>query len=79
MRFFELSDFQPVSTGVLEHGFQIFAGPIHKGGAGSAFEHLIIFHEETLSSGLKKGAFSSQIDSDLAWVLKYARTEERPI
>ena len=30
----------------------------------------------TSSSSTKKGAFSPQSDSDLAWVTKYARSEE---
>jgi hypothetical protein len=74
--FFELLDFQPVSLGVLEQDLQIFAGPKLNGGAVPAFEHLILFDEETLSLGLKKGAFSPQSDLDLAWVIKYARSEE---
>jgi hypothetical protein len=47
----------------------------NNGGAAPVFEHLILFDEETLSLGLKKGAFSPQSDSDLAWVIKYARSE----
>jgi hypothetical protein len=74
--FFELLDFQPVSLGVLEQDLQIFARPKLNGGAVSVFEHLILFDEETLSVGLKKGAFSPQSDLDLAWVTKYARSEE---
>jgi len=41
-----------------------------------AFEHLVLFNEENLGLGLKKGAFLPQNDLDLAWVLKYARGEE---
>jgi hypothetical protein len=74
--FFELLDFQPVSLGVLEQDLQIFARPKLNGGAVSAFEHLILFDEETLSLGLKKGVFSPQSDLDLAWVIKYARGQE---
>jgi len=74
--FFELLDFEPVSLGVLEQNLQIFAGPKLNGGAVPAFEHLILFDEETQSLGLKKGAFSPQSDLDLAWVIKYARSEE---
>jgi hypothetical protein len=74
--FFELLDFQPVSLGVLEQDLQIFARPKLNGGAVPAFEHLILFDEENLSLGLKKGAFSPQSDLDLAWVIKYARNEE---
>jgi hypothetical protein len=74
--FFELLDFQPVSLGVLEQDLQIFAGPKLNDGAVPAFEHLILFDEETLSLGLKKGAFSPQSDLDLAWVKKYVRSEE---
>ncbi|MGB6376324.1 MAG: hypothetical protein WBG24_06335, partial [Syntrophobacteria bacterium] len=74
--FFELMDFQPVSLGVLEPDLQIFAGPKLNADAVPAFEHLILFDEETLSLGLKKGAFSPQSDLDLAWVIKYARSEE---
>jgi len=75
--FFELLDFQPVSLGVLEQDLQIFARPKLNGGAVPTFEHLILFDEETLSLGLKKGAFSPQSDLDLAWVIKYARGGER--
>jgi hypothetical protein len=74
--FFELLDFEPVSLGVLEHDFQIFAGPKPNGSAVPAFERLILFDEEELSLGLKKGAFSPQSDLDLAWVRQYARGEE---
>lgn len=76
--FFELLDFQPVTLGVLEQDLQIFVGPKLNGGAVPAFEHLILFDEETLSLGLKKGAFSRQSDLDVAWVIKYARSEEPP-
>ena len=74
--FFELLDFQPVSLGVLEQDLQIFAGPKLNGGAVPAFEHLILFDEETLSLGLKKGAFSPENDLDLAWVMQYVRGEK---
>jgi len=74
--FFELLDFQPVHLGVLEQDLQIFAGPKLNGGAVPAFEHLILFDEETLSLGLKKGAFSPQRDLDLARAIKYARSKE---
>ena len=73
--FFELLDFQPVSLGVLEKDLQIFAGPKLNGGAVPAFEHLILFDEGNLSLGVKKGAFSPENDLDLAWVIKYARSE----
>ena len=74
--FFELLDFQPVSLGVLEQDLQIFARPELDGVAVPAFEDLILFDEKTLSLGLKKGAFSPQSDLALAWVIKYARSEE---
>jgi len=74
--FLELLDFEPLSLGVLEKDLQIFAGPKVNGGAVPAFEHVIFFDEETLSLGLKKGAFSPQSDLDLAWVIKYSRSEE---
>ena len=73
--FFELLDFQPVFLGGTEQNLKIFAGPKLNGGAVPVFEHLILFDEETLSWGLKKGAFSPQSDSDLAWVIKYSRGE----
>jgi len=74
--FFELLDFQPVSLGVLEQDLQIFAGLKLNGDAVPTFEHLILFDEENLSLGLKKGAFSPENDLDLAWIIKYARSEE---
>jgi len=40
------------------------------------FEHLVLFNEENQSLGLKKGAFSPQSDSDLGWVMQYARGEQ---
>jgi hypothetical protein len=75
--FLELLGFQPVSLGVLEQGFQSFARPKVNGGVVPAFEHLILFDEENLSLGLKKGTFSPQSDSDLGWVMQCARGEER--
>jgi hypothetical protein len=74
--FFELLDFEPVSLAVLEPHFQSFARPKVNGGIVPSFEHLVLFDEENLSLGLKKGAFSPQSDSDLAWVMRYARREE---
>jgi hypothetical protein len=75
--FFELLDFQPVSLGGQEQDLQIFARPKPNGGAVPTFENLILFDEQNLSLGLKKGAFSPQSDLDLAWVIKYARGGER--
>jgi hypothetical protein len=40
------------------------------------FEHLLLFNEENLSLGLKKGPFSLESDSDLAWVMQYVRGDE---
>jgi len=71
--FLELLGFQPLSLDVLDPGFQSFAGPKVNGGVVPAFEHLILFNEENLSLGLKKGTFSPQRDSDLGWVMQYAR------
>jgi hypothetical protein len=76
--FFTVLDFQAVSLGMLEQELQLFARPKPNGGAVPAFEHLVLFNEENLSLGLKKGAFSPQNDFDLAWVLKCARGEEHP-
>ena len=76
--FFTLLDFQAVSLGMLEQELQLFARPKANGGAVPAFEHLVLFNEENLSLGLKKGAFSPQNDFDLAWVLQCARGEEHP-
>jgi hypothetical protein len=76
--FFELLGFQPLSLAEIDQDLQIFVGPKLNGGAVSAFEHLIIFNEETLLLGLKKGFFSSQSDLNLAWVIKYARSEQPP-
>ena len=75
--FLELLGFQPLSLEVLEPGFQSFARPRLNGGVVPSFEHLVLFDEENLSLGLKKGAFSPQNDSDLAWVLQCARGEKR--
>jgi hypothetical protein len=75
--FFSLLDFQPMSLEVLERDLQVFARPKLNGGAVPTFEHLILFDEKTLSLGLKKGTFSPQNDLDLAWVMRYARGEER--
>ena len=75
--FFELLDFQPVSLGGQEQDLQIFARPKVNGGAVPTFEHLILFDEENVSLGLKKGDFSPESDLDLAWVMQYARGGER--
>jgi len=76
--FFGMLDFRPLSLEVLEPGFQSFARSKLNGGATPTFEHLILFNEENLSLGLKKGTFSPQNDSDLARVMQYARGEEPP-
>ena len=73
--FVNLLDFQALSLEVLEPHFQSFAGSKLNGGVVPAFEHLVLFNEESLSLGLKKGAFSPQSDSDLGWVMQYARGE----
>jgi hypothetical protein len=74
--FVDLLDFEPLLLDVLERELQVFAGPGHKNGPVPAFEHLILFDEETLSLGLKKGVFSPDNDLDLAWVMQYARGEK---
>jgi len=74
--FVDLLDFEPLLLDVLEGDLQVFARPGHKNGPVPAFEHLIIFDEETLSLGLKKGAFSPENDLDLAWVMQYVRGEK---
>jgi hypothetical protein len=74
--FFGLLDFEPVSLGVPELYLQIFGRPKVNGVAAPTFEHLILFDEETLSFGLKKGPFSKQCDLDIAWVMQYARGEK---
>ena len=53
-----LLDFEPLLLDVLERDFEVFARPKGGDGAASTFEHLILFDPETLSLGLKKGAFS---------------------
>jgi hypothetical protein len=74
--FVELLDFQPLSLEVLGPRFQSFARAKTSGGIVPSFEHLVLFNEENLSLDLKKGAFSPQSDSDLGWVMQYARGEE---
>jgi hypothetical protein len=73
--FVNLLDFQLLSIEVLESRFQSFARPKVNGGVVPAFEHLVLFDEENLSLGLKKGTFRPQNDSDLGWVMQYARGE----
>jgi hypothetical protein len=75
--FFELLDFQPVSLGILEHDLQVFARPKTNGGAKTTFENILFFNEEDFTLGLKKGTLSPQSDLDLAWVMQYARGEEK--
>ncbi len=74
--FFELLDFEPMSLGVPEQDLQAFARPKLNGGDVPSFEHLLLFNEKDLSLGLKKGAFSPESDSDLAWVMQYVRGRE---
>ena len=74
--FLELLHFQPLSLEVLEPGVQSFARPKLNGGDVPTFEHLVLLNEENLSLGLKKGTFSPQRDSDLEWVMQYARGEK---
>jgi len=74
--FFELLDFESLSLEVLEPRFQSFARPKPNGVAVPALEHFILFDEENLSLGLNKGTFQPQSDSDLGWVMEYARGEE---
>jgi len=76
--FFNLLDFLPVSLEVLEQNLQVFARPKLNSGAVPTFEHLILFDEENLHLGLKKGIFSPKRDLDLAWVMQYARGEKTP-
>jgi hypothetical protein len=74
--FIELLDFEPLHLDVLERSIQTYAGPKRDGGADPAFEHLILFDEQNLILGLKKGAFSPQRDLDLAWVIQYSQGEK---
>jgi hypothetical protein len=71
--FLEVLDFQPVSLEVLEQDLQIFARPKLNADDVPSFEHLLLFDEKTMSLGLKKGPFSPESDSDLAWVMQYVR------
>ena len=71
--FFELVCFQPVSLEALEQDIQIFARPKTNGTTSTTLEDPIFFDEENLLVGLKKGSFSPQSDSDLAWVIQYAQ------
>jgi hypothetical protein len=73
--FFELLVFQPLSLEVLGPRFQSFARRKVNGGVIPVFEYLVLLNEENLSLGLKKGTFSPQSDSDLGWVMQYARGE----
>lgn len=75
--FVELLDFEPLNLDVLKQDVQVYAGLGHEDGSGPAFEHLILFDQETLSLGLKKGAFSLENDLDLAWVMQYAGGEKK--
>lgn len=75
--FADLLDFEPLYLDVLERGLQVYAGPKHNGGAASVFEHLVLFDDEKLLIGLKKGVFSPQRDLDLAWVIRYSQGEEQ--
>jgi len=74
--FARLLDFQPMPLEVLEPRFQSFARPKANGGIVPAFEHLVLFNEESLSLGVKKGTFIPQSDTDLGWVMQYARGQE---
>jgi len=74
--FLGLQKFEPVSLGIPELDLQIFARQKVGGCAVPNFEHLILFDEENLSLGLKKGPFSTQSGLDLAWVMQYARGEK---
>lgn len=74
--FFELLDFKPLFFEVLEENLHTFGRQKDKGVEVPAFEHLILFDEENLSLGLRKGAFSPQSDSDLAFVVRYFRGED---
>jgi len=74
--FLKLLDFQPLSLDVLEPRFQSFVRPKRNGGIVPGFEHLVLFNEEDLSLGVKKGTFMPQSDSDLGWVMQYARGQE---
>jgi hypothetical protein len=74
--FFSLLDFQLVPLDLLDQDLQVFARPRLNGGVLRAFEHLILFDEENLQVGLKKGVFSPQRGLDLAWVMQYGRGEK---
>ena len=74
--FVDLLAFEPLLLDVLERNLQVFAGPGHKDGPDSTFEHLILFNDKSLSLGLKEGDFSPENDSDLAWVMQYVRGEK---
>ena len=74
--FIGLLEFEPLFLDVLERDLEIFAQPKSHDGAVPTFENLLLFDEETLSLGLKKGAFSPENDLDLAWVMQYAQDEK---
>ena len=74
--FVDLLGFEPLFLDGLEKNVQAFAKPRHENESGPAFEHLIVFDENTLSLGLRKGDFSPNNDLDLAWAMQYVRGEE---
>jgi len=75
--FFTILDFQPVSVGVQEKDLKLFVRARAGGGAMPVFKHLVLFDEETMQLGLKKGTFSPQSDMDLVWVIQYIKGEKK--
>jgi hypothetical protein len=72
--FFVLLDFKPVSLGVLpKRALLFFAGPKEEKNGMPLWKDLVIFNEETLQLGLRKGEFSQERKHDLAWVTDYAK------
>jgi len=69
--FVDLVAFEPLYLDFLARDLRIYAGPKLHGNAVSTFEHLILFDDEKLLLGLKKGVFSPHRDVDLAWVIRY--------
>ena len=73
--FFQLLDFQSITSEILEPHVKLFAGVTETAGEARLYQDVIIFDEKRLEVRLLKGDFSPDSDWDLARLLKVVKGE----
>ncbi len=74
--FVALLDYKPVSFGGLTQDLHLYAGIKFNGGTVPTYKPTILFDEKKLYLGMKKDAYRSRSEGDLAWFIKHTMKKE---